>query len=275
LRVAAEKLGRYDSKLVAPDYKKNPTPYAFLLGHTISTLAKLDFTSERKTMSTVVKGFHGVGNSLLLKGAPERVIEKCQSYKNAEGEIKALSPEGKVNLIKDVNEIAKQGLRCLGIAALYDAGSLSDLSESNKEDKLSDLARYGEYETGGTFLGIMCIKDPVRAEVKGAIADCKTAGIRVIMITGDSKETAEAIAKEVDIIDANSSAVGHSFTGEEFELLSQEAKLKALGGAGGKVFSRVEPRHKRELVKLLISMVSSYFSENTWSSNFRFYRTKS
>jgi magnesium-transporting ATPase (P-type) len=157
-----------------------------------------------------------------------------------------------------VQEIAGQGLRCLGIAAIYDAGLLADLNDANKEDKLSDLARYGEYETGGTFLGIMCIKDPVRAEVKGAIADCKTAGIRVIMITGDSKETAEAIAKEVDIIDATSSAVGHSFTGEEFESLSQEAKLKALGGAGGKVFSRVEPRHKRELVKLLISMVGSY-----------------
>lgn len=58
-------------------------------------------------MSTVVKGFHGVGNSLLLKGAPERIIDKCQTYKNGEGEIKALSPEGKVNLIKDVQNIAK------------------------------------------------------------------------------------------------------------------------------------------------------------------------
>lgn len=171
-------------------------------------------------MSTVVRGFHGVGNSLLLKGAPERVIEKCQSYKNAAGEIVAFSPEGKSKMIKDVQEIAKQGLRCLGIAAIYDAGSLSDLTDANKEDKLSDLSRYGEFETGGTFLGVMCIKDPVRAEVKGAIADCKTAGIRVIMITGDSKETAEAIAKEVDIIDANASAVGNSFTGEEFEALS-------------------------------------------------------
>ena len=102
MRVAAEKLGRYDSKMVDCDYKKTSTPYGFLLGQTISTLATLDFTSERKTMSTVVKGFHGVGNSLLLKGAPERVIEKCQSYKNADGEIKALSSEGKANLIRDV-----------------------------------------------------------------------------------------------------------------------------------------------------------------------------
>ena len=75
------------------------------------------------------------------------------------------------------------------------------------------------------------------------------------MITGDSKETAEAIAKEIDIIDSSSNAQGNSFTGQEFEEMSHEAQLKALGGAGGKVFSRVEPRHKRELVKLLIGMV--------------------
>jgi Ca2+-transporting ATPase len=63
------------------------------------------------------------------------------------------------------------------------------------------LNKYGELETGGTFLGIVCIKDPVREEVKQSIEDCKTAGIRVIMITGDSKETAVAIAKEIQIID--------------------------------------------------------------------------
>jgi len=72
------------------------------------------------------------------------------------------------------------------------------------------------------------------------------------MITGDSKETAVAIAKEISIIDQD--GPNTSFTGTEFMSLSHEQKLKALGGVGGKVFSRVEPRHKRELVKLLIEM---------------------
>ena len=99
----------------------------------------------------------------------------------------------------------------------------------------------------------MCIKDPVREEAKGAIADCKTAGIRVIMITGDSKETAVSIAKELQIIDA-SEAEHSSFTGTEFEALTAQQKREALAGTGGKVFSRVEPRHKRELVKILIEM---------------------
>jgi Ca2+-transporting ATPase len=112
---------------------------------------------------------------------------------------------------------------------------------------------YAQYEEDGTFLGIVCIKDPVREEVKTAIADCKTAGIRVIMITGDSKETAVAIAKEIQIIEQD--GPNTSFTGSEFEALTPDQKRHALGGSGGKVFSRVEPRHKRELVKILIEMV--------------------
>lgn len=117
---------------------------------------------------------------------------------------------------------------------------------------LSNLDKYAEYEIGGTFLGFVCIRDPPRDEVKGAIEECKTAGIRVIMITGDAKETAVAIAKELNIIDEDGPNV--SFTGMEFEALTPEKKKQAVGGAGGKVFSRVEPRHKRELVKILIEL---------------------
>lgn len=83
---------------------------------------------------------------------------------------------------------------------VYDGGMLTDLNKNNIEAKLSDLTQYDTYEKGGTFLGFVCIKDPVREEVKEAIAACRTAGIRVIMITGDSKETAVAIGKELDII---------------------------------------------------------------------------
>lgn len=78
---------------------------------------------------------------------------------------------------------------------------MADLNAGNVEAKLGDLSKYNEFEKGGSFLGFVCIKDPVRDEVKSAIEDCKTAGIRVIMITGDSKETAVAIAKELNIIE--------------------------------------------------------------------------
>ena len=85
------------------------------------------------------------------------------------------------------------------------------------------------------------------------------------MITGDAKPTAVAIAKELDIITARQPVEGNCFTGAEFEALTHDEKKKVLSGKQGKVFSRVEPRHKRELVKLLIEMVSTF---NLVKSNF-------
>jgi len=204
-------------------------------------------------MSSVYKGIVGKDqNSLLIKGAPERVIEKCVSYKKSDGSEAQFSTDEKKKLIELIQAQAKQGLRILGVGINYNGGKLADLNKSNIEAKLTDLTKYNEYEFGGTFLGFVCIRDPPRDEVKGAIEDCKTAGIRVIMITGDSKETAVSIAKELNIIESDGPNV--SFTGSEFEKLSAKQKVEALGGSGGKVFSRVEPRHKRELVKILIDM---------------------
>lgn len=204
-------------------------------------------------MSTVVSGLTGKEkNSLLLKGAPERVIEKCATYKKADGTIGNFTADEKKKLTTQVLDFARKGLRVLGLGIIYDGGKLADLTLNNQEQLLSDINKYAEYEIGGTFLGFVCIRDPPRDEVKQAILECKTAGIRVIMITGDSKETAVAIAQELNIIESDGPNV--SFTGSEFEALNDEKKKLALGGTGGKVFSRVEPRHKRELVKLLIDM---------------------
>jgi Ca2+-transporting ATPase len=119
---------------------------------------------------------------------------------------------------------------------------------------LSDITTYNKYEQGATFIGIVCIKDPVRPEVAPAIADCKTAGIRVIMITGDSRETAMAIAQELNILEKHDDPKTSVFTGTEFQNMTSAEKKKAVGGDGGKVFSRVEPAHKRELVKILIEL---------------------
>lgn len=82
------------------------------------------------------------------------------------------------------------------------------------------------------------------------------------MITGDSKETAVSIAKELNIIAQNADISKTCFTGAEFEALNQKQKEGVLSGSTGKVFSRVEPRHKRELVKILIQMVSDIFTLN-------------
>lgn len=141
--------------------------YAEYLKSTIKTVATLDFTSERKTMSTVVSGFESANvNTLILKGAPERVIEKSKNYKKEDGSLQDFTEADKKKFIEQIQAFAKEGLRVLGVGVFYGAGKLGDLNSQNIEQKLSDLNQYGEYETGGTFLGIVCIKDPVREEVK-------------------------------------------------------------------------------------------------------------
>jgi magnesium-transporting ATPase (P-type) len=139
LKVAVEKLGQYDTKFGKVDRTKEPEAYSKYLAQTIKKVATLDFTSERKTMSTVVTGFSGQGNSLLLKGAPERVIEKCATYKNVNGEVKELSAADKTKLTTQIQKYAEQGLRILAVGAIYDGGVLRDLNANNVEARLSDI----------------------------------------------------------------------------------------------------------------------------------------
>lgn len=79
---------------------------------------------------------------------------------------------------------------------------------------------FDKFEQGATFIGIVCIRDPPRKEVKVGLEACKTAGIRVIMITGDAKETAIAIAKELNILEAGDKEKECVFTGNEFDAMS-------------------------------------------------------
>lgn len=92
-------------------------------------------------------------------------------------------------------------------------------------------------------------QDPPRQEVHKAIKDCKAAGIRVIVITGDNKETAEAICREIGVFSPNEDISSASFTGKEFMSLSD--KKNRLRQKGGLLFSRAEPKHKQEIVRLL------------------------
>ena len=250
LKVLAEKIGAMYQDF--NHYEDNPCLFHDSLG--IAKEGILEFDSNRKMMSTIVSGFSGdAHNALLQKGATERLIDKCISLRLANGNDIELNDSIRSFLKKKFNEIASRGLRCIGLAINYDGGELGKITSENKKELLSNFAKYGDYETGGTLLGVVAIKDPLREQVPGSIQKCKEAGIRVIMITGDNKNTAEAIAREAGILTEGQPSEGNSFTGIEFEALTKEQKLEALGGKKGKVFSRVEPRHKRELVKLLSS----------------------
>jgi Ca2+-transporting ATPase len=107
-------------------------------------------------------------------------------------------------------------------------------------------------ENNMVFLGVTGIKDPPRVQVKPAIGLCTQAGIRVIMITGDKKETANAIAREIGIFGADQDITNKSFTGAEFFALEESKQIEYLmSDRGGRVFSRADPTDKQRLVKLL------------------------
>jgi len=140
------------------------------------------------------------------------------------------------------------------MAIREDVGDLSDYDGPSHaaHAKLLNPASFIELEQGMVFVGICGIKDPARPEVAPAIAECVTAGIRVVMITGDTQPTAEAIAKEIGIFHEGESTKSRSFTGAEFFALSESERVRLLTSHHqAMVFSRTEPKDKQELVKML------------------------
>jgi len=183
----------------------------------------LEFSSERKMMSTVISGcadFTESKNTILIKGASEKVLEACTTIRLANGKTIPLTAEDKTKIRAKLEEMASQALRVIGVAANFSGGALKDLNENNKKKLLGDISTYGKYETDATFLGFVGIMDPLRPEVTPAIVRCKTAGIRVIMITGDAKITANRIATDCGILDGHPE--GRSFTGGEFEAMTKD-----------------------------------------------------
>jgi Ca2+-transporting ATPase len=115
-----------------------------------------------------------------------------------------------------------------------------------------DPDKFEKVEAYMTFVGLAGIKDPARPEVKPSIELCKQAGIRVIMITGDKKETAEAIAREVGIFEPGMDITGKSYTGQEFHKMSEEQRAEVLmSDHTGRCFSRTDPKDKQDLVNVL------------------------
>ena len=117
--------------------------------------------------------------------------------------------------------------------------------------ELEDSTKFHQYERNCTFIGVVGMLDPPRMEVRDAIVRCRQAGIRVIMITGDNKATAEAIGRRIGLFSEHEDTVGKSFTGREFDDLGLEMQSEACRHA--KLFARVEPAHKSKIVEFLQS----------------------
>lgn len=184
---------------------------------------EIPFDSTRKMM-TVIMNENGK-ETLYMKGAPERVLEKCSAVLE-NGKIKILTPQKKKQLYNYIESMSNRALRC--IAAAY------------KEEK---LVKNESVENNLIFLGVAGSIDPARPEVKDAVMKCKLAGIKPVMITGDHKNTALAIAKGLNICTTDDQAI----TGEELEKMSDEELSKRVDKI--RVFARVSPNHKLRIVK--------------------------
>jgi len=193
-------------------------------------IGEVPFSSERKRMTTVhlVSGQKKVA---FMKGAPEVVLDKCTKI-YADGKVRKITAEDKTQMLKVTEAMAMQALRNLGFA-------FRELPESATvfDDKI---------EKDMTFVGVMGMIDPPREEVKDAIYLCKKAGIRVVMVTGDHRLTAVAVAKELNLLSENE-LEGKVLTGEEMDKISDDQLDEMVENVV--IYARVSPEHKMRIVK--------------------------
>uniref|UniRef100_L2G3N4 Calcium-transporting ATPase n=1 Tax=Colletotrichum fructicola (strain Nara gc5) TaxID=1213859 RepID=L2G3N4_COLFN len=205
-------------------------------------LATYEFSRDRKSMSVLVQ--NGQEKKLLVKGAPESIIERCtHALVGANGKRQPLDRKLSDLISKEVVDYGNRGLRVIALASVDNVGN-NPLLKSAKS-----TAQYAQLEQNLTFLGLVGMLDPPRPEVAASIRQCKAAGIRVIVITGDNRNTAESICRQIGVFSEYEDLKGKSFTGREFENLSESEAAEAARTAS--LFSRVEPSHKSKLVDLL------------------------
>jgi P-type Ca2+ transporter type 2A len=206
--------------------------------------ATYEFSRDRKSMSVLVG--KGENRKLLVKGAPESVLERCSHVLlGSSAKRTALSSKHTKLISDEIVEYGNRGLRVIALASIGNVGSNS-LLQNAKTTK-----EYTQLEQNMTLIGLVGMLDPPRPEVAGSIQKCKEAGIRVIVVTGDNQSTAETICRQIGVFGATENLKGKSYTGREFDALSESQKLDAAKNAS--LFSRTEPNHKSKLVDLLQS----------------------
>jgi Ca2+-transporting ATPase len=191
---------------------------------------EVTFTSERKRMTTVHKS-GDEGLIAYVKGAPELILERCTSTL-VRGRIRKLDQKTRKEIIEANERMANKALRVLGVAF--------------KELASEELGTLGdeELENGLVFIGLMGMIDPPRVEAVTAVKKCDEAGIKTVMITGDHKMTAVAVAKELGILKD-----GMVLTGFELDAMGDEEYQKIVNKVN--VYARVSPEHKIKIVRAL------------------------
>ncbi len=224
-----------DSSIVDGKGIGDPTEYALIetsrsigldeniIRDTLGRVEEVPFDSDRKMMSTKYK-LHGVPH-ILTKGALDSILDRCVSIATKDG-VRPITDEDKNIILKQNNDYSEAGLRVLTFAY-----------------KESDEALSVETEYNYTFLGLVAMIDPPREESKAAVADAIRAGIKPIMITGDHKITASAIAKQIGIMRDGDMAV----TGMELDTMDDAELDRVLEKIS--VYARVSPENKIRIVE--------------------------
>lgn len=193
----------------------------------------IPFDSDRKMMTTFHKNYISEKIVSFTKGAPDVIIDGC-SHININGESIVFNEDLKRKVLNVNNFFAKDALRVLALSYREYDSLPNDISSENIEKKM-------------TFVGLVGMMDPPRPEAKEAINKCKEAGIKPIMITGDYKDTAFAIAKELGIAES----VEEVMVGKELDIISTEDLKEVVKNT--KVYARVSPEHKIEIISALKS----------------------
>jgi len=185
---------------------------------------EIPFDSERKAMSVIVRDKEG-RIFLFTKGAPDVVVQRCAGVE-AGDKVLRMDEARKQEILKANHDFSESALRVL-------AAACKEVSEDDTEPEENNL----------TFLGLFAMMDPPRMEVRDAIAQCRNAGIRTVMVTGDHKNTAVAVARELGLWSEGDEVV----SGVEIDELSDDALFERIEKI--RIFARVSAEHKMRVVK--------------------------
>lgn len=201
-----------------------------LLARQFEIIHEFPFDSTRKMMSVVVKDNNGK-KFVVTKGAPDVLLNLCNGVL-WDNKLQVMNSLYKEKVLKQIESLAEGALRTIAIAYKTLPQTSLRISENEAEANL-------------TFIGIQGMMDPPRPEVKAAVEECRQAGIKTVMITGDHKVTAAAIAKELSILPQG----GNIMEGRELEALSDDELVSIVDDTY--VYARVSPEHKLRIVKAL------------------------
>lgn len=221
--------------------------------HSYTRLDEIPFDSNRKRMSVIYKKEtqNETEYYIFTKGAPELILNLSDRIEK-DGNIKEIDSETISKINRKIDEMTNKTLRVIGLSyKQIDEEDYNKIKNSHNDNKIHDIQE--ELERNLIFTGLLGIMDPPRAEAIDAVASCQKAGIEVVMITGDHKDTATAIAREIGILSKEDceSLSKHVLTGEELDRLNDDEYRNIVEEI--KVYARVYPEQKRRIIDILQS----------------------